>query len=113
MISGYQFGRILIEGKAYRSDLKILGGKVLPDWWRKEGHEVAPEDVEDILSAQPEILVVGMGEPGRMQVLESLRSRLVQANIQLLEEPTSKAVESFNRLTREGRNVAGAFHLTC
>ncbi|MBP8645694.1 MAG: hypothetical protein KBH99_06200 [Syntrophobacteraceae bacterium] len=113
MIAGYRFGSILIEGKSYHGDLKILEGRVLPDWWRKEGHRVTPEDITDILSARPEILVVGMGEPGRMRVSDTLRALLAEADIQLVEEPTAKAVEIFNRLYREEKKVAAAFHLTC
>lgn len=113
MIAGYQFGSILIEGKSYHRDLKILEGRVLPDWWRKEGHRLTPEDITDILSTRPEILVVGMGEPGRMRVSDTLRTLLAEADIQLVEEPMAKAVETFNRLYREGKKVAAAFHLTC
>ena len=33
--------------------------------------------------------------------------------IELIEEPTATALQTFNRLQGEGKNVAGAFHLTC
>jgi hypothetical protein len=113
MIKYYEFGRMIVGEKEHHSDLKIIGGVVIPSWWRKEGHVVDLEDVDDILAVKPEILVVGMGDPGRMQVSDSLRSALVSTHIELIEEPTAKAVATFNRLSESGRKVAGAFHLTC
>jgi len=113
MIEDYQFGSMKIDGKRYKNDLKIIKGRVVADWWRKEGHSVEEADVGDILEAKPEVVVVGMGKPGRMQVEDSLRSAIQQANIRLIEEPTASALQTFNRLYDEGKHVAGAFHLTC
>jgi len=31
----------------------------------------------------------------------------------LIEEPTVKAIETFNRLYKEGRQVSGGFHVGC
>jgi hypothetical protein len=48
-----------------------------------------------------------------MKVVEELRERLKATGISLIAEPTPKAVVSFNRLKKSGKDVAGAFHLTC
>jgi hypothetical protein len=113
IIEEYHFGSMTIDERRYRNDLKIIKGEVVSSWWRKEGHSVELEDVDDILSAKPRVLVVGTGQPGRMEVTRSLRSALDEAGIQLIEEPTALAMHTFNRLQRRGENVAGAFHLTC
>lgn len=113
MIQDYQFGSMTVAGKTYRQDLKIIRGEVLPRWWRNEGHTVDVNDVADIFAARPDFLVVGQGKPGHMQVTGTLRSALQEAGIELIEEPTAAALMTFNRLQREGKNVAGAFHLTC
>ena len=113
LIKEYQFGSMMIGEREHHSDLKIVEGRVVPSWWRKEGHLVDVGDVDDILAARPEVLVVGRGDPGRMQVSESLRAVLANARIQLIEEPTAQAVATFNRLSNSDTRVAGAFHLTC
>lgn len=113
MIENFQFGIMTISGRNHTSDLKIVNGLVVAGWWRKEGHSVHFEDVDDILEAKPEVLVVGTGQPGRMQVTGELKSALADSRIKLIEEPTAQAVESFNALLRKGKKVAGAFHLTC
>jgi hypothetical protein len=48
-----------------------------------------------------------------MRVDESLRSALVKRRVELIAEPTAEAAKTFNRLSAEGNNVAGAFHLSC
>jgi len=113
MIEDYQFGTMTVMGRQHSQDLKIVEGEIIERWWRKEGHGVLPEDVDDILLAKPEFLVVGMGQPGRMLVTPELRRALEDARIHLIELPTAQAVDSFNELIRKGRRVAGAFHLTC
>jgi len=109
----YRFGEIEVDGKRYTGDIKIIDCSVISGWWRAEGHHLASSDIEDILSETPEILVVGMGLPGNMKVREELRERLAEDGICLIDEPTTQAVATFNRLKKSGKKVAGAFHLTC
>lgn len=113
MIDDYQLGSMTIAGKRYLNDLKILEGRVIDRWWRQESHTVEAADIDDILAQKPDMLVVGMGKPGRMQTSDSLRAFLADARIELIEGPTAEAVKTFNRLHRSGKNVAAAFHLTC
>ena len=112
-IGSYSFGEIEVDGKRYTGDIKIVDGAVVSNWWRAEGHELAASDVEDILARSPEVVVVGKGMPGRMKVMDQLRKRLEAAGVALIDEPTPKAVATFNRVQKSGKKVAGAFHLTC
>lgn len=101
-------------GKMYCRDLKILGNEVYTSWWRKEGHRVDKDDLLDILSAKPDIMVIGMGYAGFMEVSNSLRKALKAQNIELIAETTPVAVEAFNIIQSGGKKkIAGAFHLTC
>lgn len=102
-----------VDGTIHTADLKIIGSRVVAGWWRKAGHAVEPTDVDDILIARPEVLVIGQGKPGLMKVAESLKKELVLLGIDLIEEPTAIAAQTFNRLHAEGREVAAGFHLTC
>lgn len=113
MIDEYRFGSMEIDGRTYQADLKIVRGRVVPQWWRKEGHKVYVEDIQDILEAQPEVLVVGRGKPGMMKPSNDVRRLCADMGIQLIDEPTDDAVRTFNELIKAGKRVAGAFHLTC
>lgn len=113
MIESYSFGRMRIQGRDYTSDLKIVKGRVIPDWWRKKGHTVMVEDVADLLTAKPAVLVIGKGRPGLLRLDQDLRKKLDNEGIELVELGTGKASAHFNRLLNEGVQVAGGFHLSC
>ena len=112
MITEYDFGRIVVNGEEYLGDLIILKEKVISKWWRKEGHTLLPQDLEEIIKEKPEILVVGTGASGYMQIAPQTKRFLEDHGIELIYEKTDRAVALFNGL-REKRDTAGAFHLTC
>lgn len=113
MITEFSFGTIVANGQTCNNDIKIVQGTLVPDWWRKSGHSVEIEDVQDALDADPEILIIGRGQPGYMRITDSLRRYLQKNNIKLIEEPTSDAVKTFNRLFGQGKRVSGGFHVGC
>ncbi len=113
MIEDYSFGRIIIKGQRYSKDVKICGDKIVHPWWRREGHRVDREDVKDVLEFNPEILVLGKGDPGMMQASQDLKGHLQNKGIYLVEEPSAEAVKSFNQYVQQGKKVCAGFHLTC
>ncbi len=60
-ILSYKFGVINIDGKEYRRDVIVLPERVIPDWWRKEGHSLWQEDLQAVLTEKTDILIVGLG----------------------------------------------------
>ena len=112
-IDSYQFGKIVIGGRAYNSDCLILGDSVRANWRRKQGHLLTVEDLEPIMAAGPSILVVGCGALGLMKVSEDIQEVLREHDIELFAANTHKAVARFNELAGKGENVVGALHLTC
>jgi len=110
-IESYSFGRMVIDGRTYTSDLIIVGDEVFPNWWRKEGHRLQPEDLKTVIEKKPDVLVIGIGAHGIMTVPVETIMYLEEAGIEVICQPTGQAVESFNQIT--GREKAAAFHLTC
>jgi hypothetical protein len=102
-----------VKGMRYRKDLKIIRGEVVENWWRQQGHRLATDDIDDILDARPQILVVGTGYAGNMRVPVAVRQTLKNHQIKVIAQTTADATTTFNRLVEEGKDVAGAFHLTC
>ena len=114
MIGKYTTGsHMTVQGTNYYQDLKIIHGDVKDNWWRKEGHRLYADDINDILSAKPDVLVIGTGYAGNMRVPMSLRTAIEGQHIKVIVEKTSEATKTFNRLFAQGKDVAGAFHLTC
>ncbi|MCF8129917.1 MAG: MTH938/NDUFAF3 family protein [Deltaproteobacteria bacterium] len=112
-IDAYSAGRMTVDGEEYKRDLKIIGDRVIPEWWRDQDHRLNINDVDDVLSSSPETLVVDTGYAENMQLEKSLVLRLEKDNIRLVAQDTETAVKSFNDLREQGKDVAGAFHLTC
>ena len=114
MIDSYATGsHMIVDGHTYQQDLKIIRGQVKDNWWRKQGHRLDPSDIKDVIAARPEILVVGTGYAGNMHVPDSTRDMLSSHDISVIADITSKATTIYNQFVSEGKDVAGAFHLTC
>ena len=114
MIEQYKTGsHMTVQGTKYYRDLKIIDGQVKGNWWRKEGHRLDAADISDILSAKPDVLVIGTGYAGSMHVPASLCTVMEGEQIEIIAEKTAEATKTFNRLFSQGKDVAGAFHLTC
>ncbi len=113
MIESYSFGNMTIMGESHRNDLKIINNQIIGNWWRREGHALYAEDIDDILYSAVETLVVGTGAYGSMRVTEEAKKAMEGRGIKFVAVPTKEAVSIFNDLHLKGKKVAGAFHLTC
>lgn len=112
-ITHYEFGRISIDGKDYRSDVIISKEGVQDRWWRKEGHNLAIDDLQYVLQAKPEIVVIGCGYCGRMKVPNATKEYLANKGIRVEIANTSEAAARFNALQRDCARIVAALHLTC
>jgi hypothetical protein len=111
-IQDYDFGQMVVDSKRYTRDLILLPDRVAANWWRKEGHRLDVEDLQQVLAAKPAVLVVGTGAYGMMKVPEETHQAVELAGIELRVARTGEAWRTYNDL-REQRRTAGAFHLTC
>jgi hypothetical protein len=111
-ITHYSFGRITIDGSTYTSDVVIYPGRVDPSWWRKEGHYLQPVDLADVVASKPDLVIIGTGHSGVMQVPRETVGFLESKGIEVRVALTSKAVDMFNKSPKD-RVVIAALHLTC
>ena len=111
-IDAYSFGKIVIDGVLYTSDVIIYPDHVVSAWWRKEGHYLQTADLADALTVKPDVLIIGTGKFGVMTVPEKTTSFLTSKGIDVKIARTDKALELFNTIQGQGRVVA-ALHLTC
>jgi hypothetical protein len=110
-LESYQFGRVLVDGREETRDVIVLPGRVVRNWWRKDGHSLVIEDLEEVLEELPNRLVVGTGASGQMQPDPKLLDVLRQRGIRVDVERTDKAIELFGEL--DPAMSAAALHLTC
>ncbi len=114
-IEAYRFGNIRIGSRSYGSDVIIWPDRVVDGWWRKQGHSLCPEDLEEVMAGRPARLVVGTGASGVMRVPESTRRWLESKGVELMAAPTGEAVQIWNRWLDDGivEGAVAALHLTC
>ena len=110
-LEDYSFGRIVVDGEEHTNDLIVLPGRVVPNWWRKEGHSLVMDDLDEVEDELPERLIVGCGAHGQLRphpaVIEALRERGVE--VEALH--TGDAVRRYGE--SDERRTAAAIHLTC
>lgn len=112
-IDDYSFGSMVINNKDYSSDLILYPNKIITKWWREEGHSLCMEDLQELEKDKPELLVIGTGAYGRMNVPKEVINQLEEEGIKVIIKKTAEAVKEYNKFVREGKKVVAAVHLTC
>jgi hypothetical protein len=112
-IDSYEFGKVVIDGKEYTSDVIVWPDGVDDSWWREEGHSLCRKDMKPVLDKMPSVLVIGTGMNGRMKVPADLIPWLSDHCSEVHVEETSRACEIYNHAEKQGHHVVGALHLTC
>jgi hypothetical protein len=113
-IENYSPGHVVVDGVEIDRDVIVLPNRVLRNWWRREGHSLVIQDLDDVLDELPERLIVGCGYAGRLEPEPSVIEALASRGVKVETLPTEEAVARFEEL--EARNpaaVAAALHLTC
>jgi hypothetical protein len=110
-IESYGFGHVTVDGEEHTRDVIVLPDRVVGNWWRRDGHGLVLEDLEDVLDELPERLILGTGAYGRLQpgreAIEGLRGRGIEVEVL----PTDEAVRRYGALNPA--RTAAALHLTC
>lgn len=112
-ITQYNFGRIHIDGKTYDKDVVVYQDHIDSPWWRKEGHKLFVNDLTHVLEVRPDVLVIGTGYYGCMQVPDEVLEELRKRGIEPRVYNTQTAIDEYNRLEKRHVHVSAALHLTC
>jgi len=120
MINSTQFGEIIIDDKKYHQVL-IIGDKIEERDHKKlhelfdTSHKIGDWEMEKLLSNNPEIIIIGTGQNGAMAPprLSDFQNRDGGKEIELIVEPTPKAIEIYNDQVKLGKRVNALIHTTC
>jgi hypothetical protein len=113
-LTDYEFGRIKVDGTEHTRDVIVLPDRVVDDWWRRDGHSLVIDDLDEVVDQLPERLVVGCGHDGRLRPDPSVAEALARMGVQMEALPTGDAVRRYTELETENpAAVAAALHLTC
>ena len=111
-IDHYSFGKITIDGKSYPFDVIIFPEAVDPSWLRKEGHFLHIDDLKNVVHTRPEVIIIGTGYYGRMQVPDDVLVAIGTHGMEVRIAKTPEAVDLFNEISSRKKTVA-CLHLTC
>ena len=110
-IDHYEFGKIIVSGKTYESDIVIMpDGSVRPG--PDDMHYVLLDEIDDIIN-MPEIktLVIGTGAEGNGMLRKKLVKEVNAKGITLKMMLTEDAMEMLNGTSKEG--LVAVLHLNC
>ena len=70
------------------------------------------EDIELVVAEKQEVLIVGTGNYGLLEVLPETKKYIESKGIELIVEATDSACEMYKEISKNKKAVA-ALHLTC
>jgi hypothetical protein len=109
---------VSIDGeKQVFKDCKVWPGGAREWRWGETGTHhspgIQPTDIEEILSQNVDVIVLGRGQLGRLCISTETEDLLRKRGISYHVEKTRKAVALFNEMVQDGKRVGGVFHSTC
>ncbi|MDY6917422.1 MAG: MTH938/NDUFAF3 family protein [Chloroflexota bacterium] len=116
-VDSFQFGSIVINGRKYGRDALLFPDGTVRErkggFWKFGSHAIKEADIEELVRAKPEVLVVGTGTNGKAKVTSEAEACAKEANIGLLSAPSAEAIKQLNQLIDEGKRVSALIHITC
>ena len=110
-IEGYRFGRVVVDGREETGDVIVLPDRVVRNWWRRNGHGLVLEDLDEVIGDLPGRLVLGTGAYGRLTPDPGAIAELRAHGVEVEVLPTEDAVRRYCELNPAA--TAAALHLTC
>jgi len=112
VIQEHKFGSFVIDGKTFLGDIKIIGSRVRY-WDDRDRHLATLKDIKELVESKPEIIVIGTGNSGYLEVNQEVKDLLAQNKILLFLDTNTEAIEKYNQAVSENKKVAAIFHATC
>ena len=107
IVQAYSVGSVIISNNEYKNSLILSPDMIFEDWPPNSIKELKHEDLDQIISMQPEIVIIGTGKELAFPPTEVLRP-LADAHIGTEIMDTGAACRSYNFLVGEGRKVVAA-----
>jgi len=110
MIESVSMGKLLFKGKVSRSDTIVYSDKMDTKWWIKSRNCIEICDIENVISAEPEVVVVGIGFMMPITISDEAVESMKSKGIEVFVEKSEKAAELYNEYTGKKKTI-GLFHL--
>lgn len=116
-ITNLEWATTEVEGHGTFKDAKLWPGGARAWDWTETGTDhspgIRPDDVDELLDAGAEILVLSQGQQERLKVMDETLARIEERGATAEVLPTRQAVERYNELAGDQRPVGALIHSTC
>jgi polyphosphate kinase 2 (PPK2 family) len=102
-IDSFEFERVVILGEEYKSDVLISPDGNISKWDREEEHTIKLVDIEGVLSQKPDLIVIGTGTIGNLNLAEDVEPFLGEKNIEVIAYKSEKAIDVYRQLRNQHR----------
>jgi len=117
-IDDTQFGEITIDNKRYHQVL-IIGKTIKERDYKKleelfnTSHKIGGWEIEELLSNDPKIIIIGIGQNGAMEVDQDVIKKFQDKGIEVIVAETPQAVEIYNTRVKSEKHINALIHTTC
>lgn len=117
-IDSTKFGEIVIAGKKYGQVL-IISEKIVERDYEKlkkffgTSHKITDWEIIQLLSNNPEVIVIGTGQDGLLEVDEEFKNQIAKQGIELVIDKTPEAFKVYNEKIKAGQRANALMHTTC
>mgnify|MGYP001414153958 CR=1 FL=1 len=112
MIDNYTFGKFIIDGKTFNTNVKLINDKA-KSCRHFDNHIIMKEDFTDLIKAKPDIIIIGTGASGVVDVSKDIIDLIKENKIKLIIKKTAEACDEYNKLIKQKKNVVALLHNTC
>lgn len=107
IINGIKYGGVLVIGDSVIPRGKSLANKVFGT-----SHAISNQELEMLIANTPDVIIVGTGQSGALEVREDVRKELEKADIELEVYKTTEAIRRYNEISTL-KKVNALVHTTC
>jgi len=116
-VDSFSFKSIVIGGKKYGRDVLFFPDGSVKErkggFWRFGSHTIKRREIEELVKAEPEVLIIGTGTNDRARLAPDAESYAKEAKLELVVLASWEAIGRLNQLIEEGKRAAALIHITC
>ena len=117
-ITHFEWATFTIDGKIHSPEEGVgkdifLSPEGVSAWHERKGHMLKAGMVRRALALKPEVLIIGNGVEGALEIGKKARKEIEDAGVKLIVLRTPEACREYNRLYRQGKRVILLAHGTC
>lgn len=106
-IENYTFGELCIDNRSYQTDIIITAQGEIKQRDTKytltfqSRHTISLEEIVVLCEEEPEVIIIGTGEHGRVRLSQEAEQYLQKQQIEIIIGRTPVIIEKYNKCTKK------------